>query len=267
LDLDNLTGTALTDAYTAIENDLHTYTTDYRNGTAYSDIHSGNDASTGLTSTQYTELKQKMLKSVYQNGGFYVGKYEAGSTTLRTSSSDTLTTPIIQPNAYPYNFVTNSQAQSIASGMLSGEYTTSLMFGVQWDLVLKYLETKGVSQSLLNSDSTTIGNYSSNSWNITNEKAKYWTSTTGWKTGVSGANPEGGALLSTGADSSFSKMGIYDLAGNVYEWTLEYTNNSSSPCTARGGSYGSLGNDPVSYRSTDTPTEAYRSYGFRITIY
>ena len=29
--------------------------------------------------------------------------------------------------------------------------------------------------------------------------------------------------FSIGADESFSKMGIYDIAGNVYEWTLEYT--------------------------------------------
>ncbi len=38
----------------------------------------GTSLETGLTSIQYTALKQKMLKSVYQNGGFYVGKYETG---------------------------------------------------------------------------------------------------------------------------------------------------------------------------------------------
>ena len=49
--------------YTVIETDLHTYTNDYRNGTSWKDEYSS-DAATGLTSEKYTELKQKMLKSV-----------------------------------------------------------------------------------------------------------------------------------------------------------------------------------------------------------
>ena len=72
--------------YTAIETDLHTYTKDYRNVTSYKDEYYS-DAVTGLTSEQYTQLKQKMLKSVYQNGGFYIGKYETGTETARTSGS------------------------------------------------------------------------------------------------------------------------------------------------------------------------------------
>ena len=84
-------------------------------------------ATTGLTETQYYELKNKMLKSVYQNGGFYVGKYETGieNAPKTSGSSDTAPTekPVIIQNAYPYNFVTCSQAQTLASGMESGEYT------------------------------------------------------------------------------------------------------------------------------------------------
>ena len=52
--------------------------------------------------------------------------------------------------------------------------TSSLIFGVQWDLVLKYLETKNAAtQSELKTDSTSIGNYKNNLWNITNTSAKY----------------------------------------------------------------------------------------------
>ena len=58
-------------------------------------------------------------------------------------------TPVIKQNAYPYNYVTCSQAQTLASNMEHGDRTTSLMFGVQWDLTLKYLEKKGVSTSRL----------------------------------------------------------------------------------------------------------------------
>ena len=49
-----------TDEYTAIEADLHTYTNYYRNGTRYKDEYYS-DATTGLKSEQYTELKQKNI--------------------------------------------------------------------------------------------------------------------------------------------------------------------------------------------------------------
>ncbi len=42
------------------------------------------------------------------------------------------------------------------------------MFGVQWDLVLKYLETKGVTESDLKTNSKTWGNYNDNFYSIQN---------------------------------------------------------------------------------------------------
>ena len=133
-----------------------------------------------------------------------------------------MTTPVIKANAYPYNYVTNKQAQTLASTeFATGGYTTSLMFGVQWDLVLKYLETKGTSQSALNSDSTEWGNYYNNTYNITNESAKYYSSS--WKSAPYNKTASGNILLTTGASSEFSKQNISDLAGNVYEYTLEYS--------------------------------------------
>ena len=270
LDLDSLTDTALTDAYTAIENDLHTYTSVYRNGTSFVDEHSGNDESTGLTSTQYTQLKQKMLKSVYENGGFYVGKYETGiADSYRTSNTTPSETAVIKANAYPYNYVTNKQAQSLASGMASGEYTSSLMFGVQWDLVLKYLETKGVSQADLKTDSTEWGNYYNNTYNITNSNVKYsidYGDT--WESAPYEKTANGNILLTTGASSEFNKAGIYDLAGNVFEWTLEYTSYSSLPCALRGGLYNFYGsNNPASNRRSNSTTFAGDSSGFRVSLY
>ena len=267
--------------YTAIENDLHTYTSVYRNGTSFTDTYYS-DAQTGLTSTQYTELKQKMLKSVYQNGGFYVGKYEtgieAGPKTSGSSSTPPTETAVIKQNAYPYNYVTCSQAQTLASGMESGEYTSSLMFGVQWDLVLKYLETKAVEQgteqatiqSALNSNSTNWGNYFNNLWNITNASSKYAVNGSNWTSGAYGENTaKRSILLSTGASDTFSKQGIYDLAGNVMEWTLEYTSDTSYSCALRGGNYSNYGrNNPARYRSNVGTANYFRDYvGFRVALY
>ena len=71
-----------TDEYIKIEADLHTYTSTYRNNTSYKDEWCDDSYNTAdwYTSEQYTAQKQKMLKSVYQNGGFWVAKYEAGLT-------------------------------------------------------------------------------------------------------------------------------------------------------------------------------------------
>ena len=263
------------DEYTAIETDLHTYTNDYRES-GYEDTYYS-DAATGLTSEQYTQLKQKMLKSVYQNGGFYIGKYETGTETARTSGSSSTAptdTPVIKQNAYPYNYVTCSQAQTLASNMEHGDRTTSLLFGVQWDLTLKYLETKGTSQADLKTNSTSWGNYMNNAWNITNENLKYaeyknyslqpWTTATE-KSKTSSEE----ILLSTGASESFSKMGIYDLAGNVWEWTLEYTSDTNDPCADRGGNCYNTGSTyPASYRDSNFSTTYYSVYiGARVALY
>ena len=261
--------------YTAIETDLHTYTNDYRRSGWEDKYYS--DATTGLTREQYTQLKQKMLKSVYQNGGFYIGKYETGTETARTSGDASTApgeTPVIKQNVYPYNYVTCSQAQTLASNMEHGDRITSLLFGVQWDLVMKYLETKGTTQADLKTDSTSWGNYSNNAWIITNANLKYAVyannSLGSWTTATEKSKTSSESiLLSTGADDSFSKMGIYDLAGNVYEWTLEeYSSSIYGPCAYRGGFYfGSGSTYPAINRINYFTTHLSDSIGFRLALY
>ena len=263
------------DEYTAIETDLHTYTNDYRISRWEDKYYS--DAATELTSEQYTQLKQKMLKSVYQNGGFYIGKYETGTETARTSGDASTApgeTPVIKQNVYPYNYVTCSQAQTLASNMEHGDRITSLLFGVQWDLVMKYLETKGTTQADLKTDSTSWGNYSNNAWIITNANLKYAVyannSLGSWTTATEKSKTSSESiLLSTGADDSFSKMGIYDLAGNVYEWTLEeYSSSIYGPCAYRGGFYfGSGSTYPAINRINYFTTHLSDSIGFRLALY
>ena len=113
--------------YAKIEYCLQQYTATYRNGTDYSDTYAADTDNVGwLTSDGYTELKNSMLKSVYENGGFYVGRYEAGIDTTtgtnRTSEGPTnsdgkytiegMSTPVTKADAYPYTYVTRTQAQN-----------------------------------------------------------------------------------------------------------------------------------------------------------
>ena len=190
--------TTFTDAdYTSIENDLKEYTKTYRGSTSYSDTWYADDKNEGwLSETEYKTLKNSMLKSVYENGGFYVGRYEAGIETTgtnRTSNTDKnsdgkytiegMPAPVSKADAYPYTHVTRTQAQNLASNVNSGTKTSSLMFGVQWNLVLAFMHNKGnIADSTLTSNSTTIGNYINSTFDLNRGKyAQYGQLGNEWK--------------------------------------------------------------------------------------
>ena len=264
--------------YQKIENDLHTYASTYRNGTTATDTYSSEEA-TGLSSSEYTELKQKMLKSVYQHGGFYISRYEAGTNISRNDiTSVTDVVPMSQANLYPLNRVTCSEAQALASKASTNGYSGSLLFGIQWDLVQKYIEAKAVDQgtaigniqSQLINNSASWGNYRSSIYNIENENAQYSLNNgSEWLQAPYNKTSSASAVLTTGSSIVFGKQNILDLAGNMWEWTLENSNVSSQPCVIRGGSYESSASSELSVnsRSNNTSSQSYRSIGFRMTIF
>ena len=279
LDITNFTE----EEYTKIENDLHTYTDYYRrdkNGTLTSctDTYYA-DSTTGwfASATEYNTLKQKMLKSVYQNGGFWIGRYEAGIADNRTADGEATVTPVSKVDQYPYTYVTRTQAHVLAQKVNSGNYTSSLMFGVQWDLVLKFLETNGVSQDDLRSDSTSWGNYYESTFTLNrgkyakNGELSTWYNYNQDLTGYvesSAKKYSDGILLTTGASDATKKMNIYDLAGNVWEWTLEYSSITFGPCTERGGRYYGDGyTSPASKRSVNDASYSYNDMGFRLSLF
>lgn len=77
-----------------------------------------------------------------------------------------------------------------------------------------------------------------------------------------------GVLLTTGASDTCKKMNIYDLAGNVWEWTLEYSSNIDIPCALRGGSLLYTGSKyPTSYRNSHMMDWSVVDFGFRLSLY
>ena len=295
--------TTFTDAdYTSIEKDLKDYTSTYVRRSGYSDVYYADDNNVGwLTSDEYTELKNKMLKSVYLNGGFYVGRYEAGiditTGTNRTKIESQVngkypvptTVPVSKADAYPYTYVTRTQAQNLASNVKSGTKTSSLMFGVQWDLVLAFMHNKGkIADITLTSNSTTIGNYTNSTFDLNRGKyAQYdklgdtWNNfdsalgsivvsneTTGKMKKTEQSSYSNGILLTTGGTEQSNVMNIYDIAGNVYEWTLEKTSDTYGPCASRGGGFNYTGSSsPAAYRD-NYPTDYSRYFiGFRVSLF
>ena len=254
-----------------IEYCLKKYTSAY-NASGFSDEYI-EDSTPGWFANKkaYDNAKNTMLKSVYENGGFYVGRYEAGISESRNSKETELTaTPVSKPNMFPYTYITRTQAKQLAEKVNSGGYTSSLMFGIQWDLMLAHIQNKGgVDVTTLTNDSTNIGNYSNNKWNITNDKAKYTTNRTEWNNCPYQKETGEPILLTTGASETFAKMNIYDVAGNVREWTLEYCSTFASyPCVNRSGNCIDDGTVGTASRCGCAPVgDSNGVVGFRVTLY
>ena len=80
--------------YAKIESVMQKYAEDCRK-TGWTNIFYSKDQHGFENSTEYNNWKNVMLKSIYNNGGFYIGKYEVGTFTLRTSEEASLTDAVI----------------------------------------------------------------------------------------------------------------------------------------------------------------------------
>ena len=263
--------TEFTDAeYLKIAQDLRNYSGSTLNNTSLAD----HLPPVGEGVPDYTSAYKDVLKSIYQNGGFYVGRYETGiqgtenvTTSARSASGDTTQIAVIKENVQPYTFVTWGQAQTLAQGISAGkkgDKTSSLLMGVQWDLVLKFIGKEG------DTDSHDWGNYRNSVFDLKQgshyAKMSSYTLSTTWKaynedeTGFvessekkSQSTDGNGILYTTGANTTNnSKKNICDIAGNVNEWTIENTSDTDYPCSGRGGYCSTTGSDyPASGRDCD----------------
>ena len=269
--------------YNDIKDKLIAYATTYRKGSALQDFNWTDEwyEGCGLTPEEYATIYQKMLKSIYNYGGFWIGRYEAGIegsiedvSKARISHTDieigVSPKAVSQKDTIPYNWIYCGEAQSLAEEMVpDSDYTSSLMFGIQWDLVCKFLEMKGgLTTADVNFNSSSWGIFNSTERLITSKKAKK--SGTPWSV-VAEVENINGIWLTAGASDDTKKMNIYDFAGNIWEWTLERAiGYDSSPCVCRGGSYYYSGYDsPASYRSFNGVTANIYliRIGFRSTFF
>ena len=247
----------------------------------------------GLTYNEYQMAYQKMLSSVYTNGGFWISRYEAGIEGTNTDetineipnvryehSNITNSSPkaVSQADRIPYNYVTCSEAQTLASAMSTdSSKTSSLLFGIQWDLTCKFLQEKGGLKitEIKGGDgvgSTNWGNYANSSISLT--RGKYNTnpnsSNSKWINVTKGAKNEK-MILTTGASEDTKKMNIYDLAGNEWEWTLEKSSITvvPIPCVYGGGGYDATNGSDSStyYRAPMAKDSVSDGISFRSTLY
>ena len=207
--------------------------------TIYAEPDSTNDTAdkTGIAD-QITEL----TKSIYKYGGFYIGRYEAGSTKERTSSSLQTEPFVVQQDKYPYNYVKWGKSMSDVSegavylcnnlySLTNTNYgaTSMLCTGASWDSMIDFIKDSSHSVT----DSATWGNYyDSETYTINRGKYAVYNTSNGtlenFQDVVNEYPKEKGKsiLLTTGATERNSSKNIYDVAGNVFEWTTESISSS-----------------------------------------
>ena len=186
-----------------------------------------------------------MMQSVEENHGFYVARYEAGKEKI--NGVDTV---VSKKNATVWNNISwgtsmteigSTGAVAKAQGMYTNKetynVTSTLIYGTQWDAIMLWIdpayETSTCADDSFVKKSTGKGNY---------DEAE---NTNEWR----------GKVASCGASDSYRVNNIYDLAGNVLEWTMEA--NSASDRVYRGGYYGNSGSyDPASLRDYYDPDDS-----------
>ena len=192
-----------------------------------------------------------MNESVLRYDGFYVGRYEASEEDGKAASKqgksvwnyiawgDSMSSIGTEGAVY--------KAQQMYTDKNTYGVTSTLIYGVQWDAIMawiepRYKEGKNKAEELLSeknfvADSTGKGYYDAD------------------------------APTTTGSSLNYAVNNIYDLAGNVAEWTME--SYDSGLRVHRGGDCNGSGSGyPASSRDFYTPSYDYNGYiGFRVTLY
>ena len=200
-----------------------------------------NDAST-LTNTENKAIAKNITNfknSVSSNGGYYIGRYEARTTTERTAADNALTQITEKGTDQVYNFVTQLQAGQLAQNMYnSSKFTSDLMNSYAWDTATLFLQTCGEEKYSI-------------------------------KTSVNNSLASKGTNSSDYTGTRDTVCNVYDMASNVYEWTTETSDSSHGPCVTRGGDYSDYGSSDFctsgSYSYSTSNSRAYD--GFRPLLF
>ena len=216
-------------------------------------------------SDYFTEaLPEDEKTSVEIYKGFYIGRYEAGDkestgttkATFRTSSSDTSNSVTIKADQVPYSCVTRTQAVSLAEGFATKQgykAKTKLVSSYAWDTTIAFIEK-------------TVNNYGSSS-----SQGNYSDTSVTYKDITDESKPEktkaenSSLLVATGQTTPVCN--IYDMGGNVFEWTTESYSITNFPYARRGGSYLSSFADSPAGRRLDGFDDANANFGFRLTLF
>ena len=191
--------------------------------------------------TQLQEEYNEMIESVDRYGGFYIGRYETGNLAENTS-----TEPVVVKGNDSIGGV-NWYYQYQNSKLIGANknVASTMIWGSMFDRVFIWLTETG--------DKTYSDIMNSSSW------GNYPNSTGAAATNSKRQQP-------TGANDAWQANNIYDLAGNVWDWTIEAYGTGHR--VDRGGDY--MGNGSgctASDRFNIAPSYTYSNSSSRSALY
>ncbi len=252
---------------------------------------------------------EKGKNSIKTYGGFYIARFEAGipsgatfytteaATYNRTGRGNTSETssikgykPVSKKGVQAWNFITQPNSKMVAENMYDADSSVDsfLVDSQAWNVICnKFGEILGNSDSEKTiTNSVKWGNY----WN--NKTTEYtkisclyarhewngsaWTYATTYGKGLIPDNtaPKGAGNnrleLATGVSDDFKVYNIYDMAGNMWEWTTGHTiKDEKMFVVPRGGSFSDHGTTSPVVRAngSDDLAGCAIHVGFRVVLY
>lgn len=199
------------------------------------------------TYQSYSEsLVDEERTSIERYEGFYIGRYEVGieghdekvdeiaggDGTLKWTGYHN-GRAVVQPNKQVWNWITRDKAKEVVEDMYKDNDTiiSKICSSYAWDTTLKFIAIKNPTYVV----ESPQGNYS-------------------------------GTLKKTGQTEAVNH--IYDMGGNVWEWTLEDVNGPSGTYVIRGGEItADVHSYPASFRHDASKTNAYSTMGMRNALF
>ena len=179
-------------------------------------------------------------ESIKKYGGYYIGRYEVGKDNK---------TAVIKAEQEPYVNIKWSKAYELAKGIGGGEgATTYLCSSYSWDTAINFIQNttgKNYATSIIGFN----GNWKSQEVKDSSGKV------------IKPVNTA--QRLNTGLTTALCN--IYDMGGNVGEFTTELNPGTSETVVLRGGN--DNGYSPAGYRWDNYSGGAYSIYGFRATLF
>lgn len=179
-------------------------------------------------------------ESIKKYGGYYIGRYEVGKDNK---------TAVIKAEQEPYVNIKWSKAYELAKGIGGGEgATTYLCSSYSWDTAINFIQNttgKNYATSIIGFN----GNWKSQEVKDSSGKV------------IKPVNTA--QRLNTGLTTALCN--IYDMGGNVGEFTTELNPGTSETVVLRGGIVNH--DNPAGYRWDDDSGSAGSGYGFRATLF
>ena len=197
----------------------------------------GNSAEDSTAQNATARNLEEFISTTLANGGYYIARFEASGTASKITSkyNQTVLGNISQPNAAKVAREMYGEVKENNELV----YASDLVNSYAWDTAIVFIQTYSGKTD-----------YASHNESITTK-----------------------AFTATGKNND-KYCNIWDMSGNAYEWTTEYStysfNSNVYPCVSRGGYYvtdGGGARNYTSYRGDDGTTLSISYYSLRSLLY